>query len=146
MAQYIRFCGSRRCSTIFRFRNPSSQAPKLPSSDGDREFLGIASVLSASGFDDSIATPSIGKTASDASTHEVDAGVIFSDRSLGFCMPLRRFGLAGSNDIKSIVSSCECVKPSLVQCSDSLTTTDDCAAMTSCSSSFVPNYSLYISV
>ena len=88
-------------------------------------FLGIASLLFSSGCGVSNATSSVGKTEVDAAALEIDAGVIFSDRSSYLCIPPSRFGLSCSDDIETIVSSCECVKPSLVRYSDSLTTTAD---------------------
>lgn len=88
-------------------------------------FLGIASLLFSSGCGVSNATSSVGKTEVDAAALEIDAGVIFSDRSSYLCIPLSRFGLSSSDDIETIVSSCECVKPSLVRYSDSSTTTAD---------------------
>ena len=51
--------------------------------------------------------------------------MIFADRSSYLCIPLSRFGLSSSENIKTIASSCECVKPSLVRYSDSSTTTAD---------------------
>ena len=147
MPQYFSFCGSRRCSTI-QFRDPSSQAPKLLGAfrlfrvrgmalaagvSGTQRncslavaiFLGIASVSFSSGCELSNAIPPVGKTAVDTAHVEIDAGVIFSDRPNYLCIPLSRFGLSSSEDIESIVSSCECVKPSLVRYSDSSTTTAD---------------------
>lgn len=88
-------------------------------------FLGIGSVCFSSGCEVSDATPSVGKTAVDAATREIDAGVIFCDRSSYLCIPLSRFGPSSSQDIESLVSSCECVKPSLVRYSDSSITTAD---------------------
>jgi hypothetical protein len=85
--------------------------------------LGIASLLFSSGCGVSNATPSIGKTEVDTPAVEIDAGVIFSDRASYLCIPLSRFGLPSSNDIESIVCSCDCVKPSLAQYSVSSTTT-----------------------
>ncbi len=87
--------------------------------------LGIASVLFSSGCGVSNATPSVEETEVVAAPLEIDAGVIFSDRASYLCIPLSRFGLSGSEKIATIVSSCECVKPSLVRYSDSLTTTAD---------------------
>ena len=129
---------------------PSSQAPKLPSSQAPwlfrvsgtalaagvsatqrhcslaiAIFLGIASLLFSSGCGVSNATSSVGKTEVDAAALEIDAGVIFSDRASYLCLPLSRFGISNSDDIETIVSSCECVKPSLVRYSDSSTTTAD---------------------
>ena len=88
-------------------------------------FLGIASLLFSSGCGVSNATSSVGKTEVDAAALEIDAGVIFSDRSSYLCIPLSRFALSSSENIESTVSSYECVKPSLVRYSDSSTTTAD---------------------
>ena len=71
------------------------------------------------------ATPSIGKIPVDAPAYEIDAGIIFSDRQSYLVLPISRFGLSSSEVVKSIVSSCECVKPSLVRYSDSSTTIAD---------------------
>jgi len=68
------------------------------------------------------ATPSVEKADINVAPLEIDAGVIFSDRSNYLCIPLDRFGLASADNIETIVSSCECVKPGLVRYSDSSTT------------------------
>ena len=87
--------------------------------------LAIASPLFSSGCGVSSATPAVGKSEVTPANLEIDAGVIFSDRASYLCLPLSRFGLSSSDDIETIVSSCECVKPSLVRYSDSSTTTVD---------------------
>ncbi|MCA9172319.1 MAG: hypothetical protein KDB23_31860, partial [Planctomycetales bacterium] len=46
---------------------------------------------------------------------EVDAGVVFAGCPCYFCLPLSRLGLTSSDEIESINSSCECIKPSLVR-------------------------------
>ena len=56
---------------------------------------------------------------------EIDAGVIFGDRSGYLCIPLSRLGISSSESIEAIASSCECVKSSLVRYSESSTTTAD---------------------
>ena len=86
-------------------------------------FLAIACVSFSSGCEASSATPSTGTTSVDAATFEIDAGVIFSDRECYLVLPLSRFGLSSSEGVESVVSSCECVNPSLVWYSDSSTTT-----------------------
>ena len=64
-------------------------------------------------------------TTEDSAIVEIDAGVILSDRASYLCLPLSRFGLTDDEEIESIISSCECVKPSLVNYADSATTTID---------------------
>ena len=88
-------------------------------------FLGIVSLLFSSECEVSNATPSVGKTELDPGHIEIDAGVIFGDRSSYLCIPLSRFGIASSANIEAIASSCECVKPSLVRYSESSTTVAD---------------------
>jgi len=88
-------------------------------------FLGIVGLLFSSGCETPNATPSVGKSEIDSSHVEIDAGVIFSDRASYLCIPVSRFGLSNSDDIETIVSSCECVKPSLVRYSDSSTSAAD---------------------
>jgi len=81
-------------------------------------FVSIASVLILFGCNVSTAT-----TATTAETNddvepaalEIDAGVIFRDRASYLCVPLSRFGLSNSDNIKTIASTCEGVKPSLVR-------------------------------
>lgn len=46
---------------------------------------------------------------------EVDAGVVFAGCPSYFCVPLSRLGLTSSDEVESINSSCECIKPSLVR-------------------------------
>ena len=87
--------------------------------------LAIASPLFLSGCGVSKATPPVGKTEVASANLEIDAGVVFSDRSSYLCVPLSRFGLSSSENIETIVSSCNCVKPSLIRYSDTSTTTAD---------------------
>ena len=56
---------------------------------------------------------------------EIDAGVVFCDRTTSFCLPLSRIGIASSGEIESLDSSCECVKPTLVRYSDMSATVAD---------------------
>lgn len=88
-------------------------------------FLSIASVSSFSGCGVSAATTAEVKADGVPEALEIDAGVIFSDRANYLCMPLSRMGLSCSHKIKTLTSSCECVKPSVVQYLDSLSTTAD---------------------
>lgn len=88
-------------------------------------FLGIAGLLFSSGCGVSNMTPSVGKTEVDAAVLEIYASVVFNGRASYQYIPLSRFGLTSSKCIETIVSSCECVKASLVRYSDSSTTTAD---------------------
>jgi len=88
-------------------------------------FLGIASLLFSSGCEVSNATSLVGKTEAGPAHAEIDAGVIFGDRSSYLCIPLSRFGIASSGEIESLDSSCECVKPTLVHYSDTAATVAD---------------------
>jgi len=87
--------------------------------------IGIGSLMLSSGCGVSNGITSVAKTEVAPAPMEIDAGVIFSDRASYLCLPLSRFGRSSSDDIETIVSSCECVKPSLVRYSDSSTTTVD---------------------
>jgi len=87
--------------------------------------LAIATPLFSSGCGVSSATPAVGKSEVTPASLEIDAGVIFADRASYLCLPLSRFGISSSDDIQTIVSSCECVIPSLVRYSDGATTTVD---------------------
>lgn len=80
--------------------------------------LSITSLFFSSGCDVSDGAPSVEKIEVAAAESEIDAGVIFRDRSSYLCVPLSRFGISSSENIELIVSSCECVKPSLVTYAD----------------------------
>ena len=88
-------------------------------------FFGIASLLFSSGCEVSNATSLVGKTEAGPAHTEIDAGVIFGDRSSYLCIPLSRFGIASSGEIEALDSSCECVKPMLVHYSDTAATVAD---------------------
>jgi len=45
----------------------------------------------------------------------IDAGIIFADRDGHVCPPFERLGLATGDDVTSLRSSCECVRPQLVK-------------------------------
>jgi len=70
-------------------------------------------------------------TASDSQTqqvidrYEIDVGVVVSDRTTSYCLPLSGIGIASSGEIDSLDSSCECVKPTLVRYSDTSATFAD---------------------
>ena len=87
--------------------------------------IGIGSLMLSSGCGVSNGITSVAKTEVAPAPMEIDAGVIFSDRASYLCLPLSRFGMSSSDDIETIVSSCEYVKPSLVRYSGSFTTTID---------------------
>jgi hypothetical protein len=44
----------------------------------------------------------------------VQGGIVFSDRDGYFCVPLEQIGLAASEQIASIASSCDCLVPAVV--------------------------------
>lgn len=44
----------------------------------------------------------------------IDAGILFADEASYVCVPLSRLGIADSDELLSVQSSCECVRPSLV--------------------------------
>ncbi len=45
----------------------------------------------------------------------IDAGLVFVDRSGYFCLPLERVGLDSGEVVETLNSSCDCVRPSLVE-------------------------------
>ena len=44
-----------------------------------------------------------------------DAGVVLSDRAGYLCVPLERFGLKRPDDVFSVTSTCDCIRPQLVE-------------------------------
>lgn len=46
--------------------------------------------------------------------HELDLGVLFSQRESCFCYPLRQFGIENADDVIRIDSSCDCVTAEVV--------------------------------
>ncbi len=46
--------------------------------------------------------------------HELDLGVLFSQRESRFCYPLRQFGIENPSDVIRIDSSCDCVTAEVV--------------------------------
>ena len=86
-------------------------------------FFAIASLSFSAGCEQSHGTPSVSKT--ELASNQIDAGVIFSNRSSYLCLPLSRFGISSSKNIQEIASSCECVRPSLVRYSENSTTGAD---------------------
>lgn len=47
-------------------------------------------------------------------SHELDLGVLFSQRESCFCYPLRQFGIENADDVIRIDSSCDCVTAEVV--------------------------------
>jgi hypothetical protein len=52
---------------------------------------------------------------SESSVSIVDAGVVFTDRSSYLCFPLERFGLERADEVLSVASTCDCIRPQLVE-------------------------------
>jgi hypothetical protein len=50
-----------------------------------------------------------------ATSRTIDAGIVLADRAGYFCLPLEQIGLPPDAEIVSLQSSCECVRPRLVQ-------------------------------
>lgn len=46
---------------------------------------------------------------------QLDAGIIFGDEPSYLCFSIDRFGLRSAAQIRDVVSSCECVRPSIVE-------------------------------
>ena len=44
----------------------------------------------------------------------IDAGIIFADEANYLCVPLTQFGIAGSEEVLSVQSTCECSRPRIV--------------------------------
>ena len=51
---------------------------------------------------------------SEDQSHELDLGVLFSQRESCFCYPLRQFGIENADDVIRIDSSCDCVTAEVV--------------------------------
>jgi len=49
----------------------------------------------------------------------IDAGIIFADEASYLCVPLRRLGIADSDEVLSVITSCECTDPSIVRFNES---------------------------
>ena len=58
-------------------------------------------------------------------THQcvIDAGVVFADEASYLCVPLSRLGIADSNEVLSVFTSCECTRASIVHIDVSSTKT-----------------------
>lgn len=100
-------------------RNPSSQAPKLPSLVTLICVVALAVPLFFAGCRESKATATVHSTDYGHAICNFDMGVIYSEQSSYLCIPLDRFGVDSAKSIESIESSCECVKPSLIKYSES---------------------------
>ncbi len=44
----------------------------------------------------------------------IDAGIIFANEANYLCIPLSRFGVADSEEVLSVETSCDCTQPSIV--------------------------------
>ncbi len=44
----------------------------------------------------------------------VEAGIIFANEDNYLCVPLSRFGIADSEEVLSVETSCECTQPSII--------------------------------
>jgi hypothetical protein len=51
----------------------------------------------------------------DALSTSVDVGVVFADRHAYTCVPLNRVGIMDADKVISVKSSCECVRPLIVE-------------------------------
>jgi hypothetical protein len=78
-------------------------------------------VATASGcseaFDREQSSASTTASTTAAAITEFDAGVIFGNEASYLCIPLERIGLA-ADEIRQVTSSCECVRPSVVEYRD----------------------------
>ena len=45
----------------------------------------------------------------------IDLGIVFSNESNYTCIPLERFGLERPDDVLSVTSTCDCIRPQLVE-------------------------------
>ncbi len=50
-----------------------------------------------------------------SSSNRYDAGVLFANEASYVCLPLEKFGIDPAQEIVSVKSSCECVRPSVVR-------------------------------
>jgi hypothetical protein len=50
----------------------------------------------------------------------LDSGVVFANEACYVCFPLSRLGISQASRVRRIISSCECVRPSLVRYHDHL--------------------------
>jgi len=98
----------------------SSQALKLSSSQAGFFRSAVVGLIVASGGCDSLAALSVDATVPIASqsgrtAKNFDAGVLFANEASYLCIPLERLGIGSAQEILSIKSSCECVRPSAVR-------------------------------
>ncbi len=77
----------------------------------------------ASSFFDDLTRPIQGAT--DGVVLSIDAGVIEASQPNYSCLPLRTLGISRASCVKSVDSSCECVRPSLVRYTDESGTWED---------------------
>ena len=49
------------------------------------------------------------------SSNRYDAGVLFANEESYLCLPLEKLGIDPAQEIVSVTSSCECVRPSVVR-------------------------------
>ncbi len=55
---------------------------------------------------------------STAQTQVIDAGIVIANEANFLCVPLSRIGLVDADVVKSMTSSCECVRPSFITFAD----------------------------
>lgn len=87
--------------------------------------LAFASVVIPGGCRESKAKPLPSESRVSDTVSEIDVGVVFCDRASCLCLPLSRFGVSDRLDVKTISSSCDCVRPSLVRYRSSSTESAD---------------------
>ncbi len=49
----------------------------------------------------------------------IDAGIVFANEASYLCVPLRRLGIADSDEVITVQSSCDCSLPSIIQFDES---------------------------
>ena len=79
-----------------------------------------------------VITDASGKSVSEFATSDfsntpsqcvIDAGIVFADEAKYLCVPLTQLGIADSDEVLSVNTSCECTHVSIVQFGKSSTTT-----------------------
>ncbi len=110
--------------------------PKLPTKRASYQrrvmCFGVVGLLAASlvgcgAFTDASSNSVTEFAASDFSNSPagslIDAGIVFAHESSYLCVPLSRLGIAETDEVMSVQTSCECIQASIVQFYESTSNT-----------------------
>ncbi len=78
--------------------------------------LGVGGCDSPIGLTANVTTPTASQLSQPrSSAYHFDAGVLFANEASYLCFPIEKFGIDSTQEILTIKSSCECVRPSVVR-------------------------------